>query len=77
MLADIKKYELSVMSLKARCTTGRVWPLHVKGVCLKFAIYTIITKTNYESFTSEYRTDTSPDTPHTTRHSQLDTGKVF
>lgn len=36
--AEIRKYPQSVMSLKSRCTTGRVWPLQVSGTCRRFAI---------------------------------------
>lgn len=38
--ADIRKYPHSVISrLKSKCTTGRVCPLHVNGICRKFAIF--------------------------------------
>lgn len=40
--ADIRKYPHSVTALKSRWTTGLVWPLHVNGVCLKFAIFAIL-----------------------------------
>lgn len=43
--ADIRKYPHSVISrLKSKCTTGRVCPLHVNGICRRldmiwFALY--------------------------------------
>lgn len=37
--ADIRKYPQSVKSLKSKCTTGRVWPEQVSGICFRLAIF--------------------------------------
>lgn len=37
--ADMRKYPHSVISrLKSKCTTGRVCPLHVNGICRRLAM---------------------------------------
>ena len=40
--AEMRKYPLSVKPLKAKSTTGRVWPLHVNGVCRVAAIVQVV-----------------------------------
>lgn len=37
----MRKYPQSVISLKSKCTTGRVCPEHVRGICFKLLAITI------------------------------------